>query len=74
MSDDRSDRNEEYREQLREIAEDLRDDDSESEQLAAILYRVSDLYDEREETDPQTVYRNVTNILEIKERGTLSRE
>ncbi|PSP37426.1 hypothetical protein BRC71_10655 [Halobacteriales archaeon QH_7_65_31] len=74
MSDDRSDGDEEYREQLREIAEDLRDDDSESEQLAAILYRVSDLYDEREETDPQTVYRNVTNILEIKERGTLSRE
>jgi len=70
----RDDRNEEYREQLREIAEDIRSDSSESEQLAAILYRVSDLYDEREETDPQTVYRNVTNILEIKERGTLSRE
>jgi hypothetical protein len=62
-------------ETLREIADDIRDTDdgSQSDQLAAILYRVSDLYDEKEETTPPEIYRNVTNILEIKERGTLER-
>lgn len=60
---------------LREIAEDIREtgDGSQSDQLSAILYRVSDLYDEDEETTPPEIYRNVTNILEIKERGTLER-
>lgn len=64
----------EYRELLREVAEDVRGDTSESEQLAAILYRVSDLYDEEEDTDPQDVYRNVKTIFEIKDRGTLARD
>ncbi|KAB7513779.1 hypothetical protein DM867_08180 [Halosegnis rubeus] len=64
----------EYRELLREVAEDVRGDSSESEQLAAILYRVSDLYDEEEDTDPQDVYRNVKTIFEIKDRGTLARD
>ncbi|MFC7177718.1 hypothetical protein [Halosegnis marinus] len=59
---------------LREVAEDVRGDSSESEQLAAMLYRVSDLYDPDEETTPEDVYRNVRNILEIKERGTLARD
>ncbi|WP_178917001.1 hypothetical protein [Natronomonas gomsonensis] len=56
---------------LRDIAEDVRGDSSESEQLAAILYRVSDLYDADEETTVPEIYRNVQNILEIKERGGL---
>ncbi|MUV86510.1 hypothetical protein GJ631_08000 [Natronomonas sp. CBA1123] len=56
---------------LRDIAEDVRGDSSESEQLAAILYRVSDLYDPDEETTVPEIYRNVQNILEIKERGGL---
>lgn len=64
----------EYRELLREVAEDVRGDSSESEQLAAILYRVSDLYDEEGDTDPQDVYRNVKTIFEIKDRGTLARD
>ncbi|MDZ7745665.1 MAG: hypothetical protein U5K28_03745 [Halobacteriales archaeon] len=63
-----------YRELLREVAEDVRGDSSESEQLAAILYRVSDLYDDDEDTSPQDVYRNVKTIFEIKDRGTLARD
>ncbi|QLD87349.1 hypothetical protein HWV23_16995 [Natronomonas halophila] len=56
---------------LREVAEDIRGQSSESEQLAAMLYRVSDLYDADEETTPAEIYRNVRNILDIKERGGL---
>jgi hypothetical protein len=56
---------------LREVAEDIRGESSESEQLAAMLYRVSDLYDPDEETTPAEIYRNVRNILDIKERGGL---
>jgi hypothetical protein len=56
---------------LREVAEDIRGESSESEQLAAMLYRVSDLYDPDEETTPAEIYRNVRNILGIKERGGL---
>ena len=59
---------------LREVAEDVRGDSSESEQLAAMLYRVSDLYDADEDTSPEEIYRNVKNILQIKERGTLARD
>ena len=59
---------------LREIAEDVRGDTSQSEQLAAILYRMSDLYDENEDTSPEDIYRNVKTILQIKERGTLARD
>ncbi len=58
---------------LRETADDLRGESSESKQLAAILYRVSDLYDEREETSPQEIYIAVRNILNVKERGGLER-
>jgi flagellar biosynthesis protein FlhB len=58
---------------IRAVAEDVRGDSSQSEQLAAILYRVSDLYDPDEETTPEEIYRNVVNILRIKERGTLER-
>lgn len=59
---------------LREIAEDVRSDSPESEQVAAFLYRVSDLYDPDEETTPEDIYRNVRNIMQIKDRGTLERE
>lgn len=58
---------------LRETAEDVRGQSSESEQLAAILYRVSDLYDAEEETNPQEIYIAVRNILNVKERGGLGR-
>jgi hypothetical protein len=56
---------------LREIAEDIRGESSESEQIAAMLYRVSDIYDPDEETSPAEIYRNVRNILDVKERGGL---
>lgn len=59
---------------LREVAADVRGDSSESEQVAAMLYRVSDLYDPDEETTPEEVYRNMRNILRVTERGTLARE
>jgi flagellar biosynthesis protein FlhB len=59
---------------IRAVAEDVRGDSSQSEQLAAILYRVSDLYDPDEETTPEEIYRNVVNILRITERGTLERD
>ncbi|QLK25318.1 hypothetical protein HYG81_14655 [Natrinema zhouii] len=58
---------------LREIADDVRDDTSESKQLANILYRTSDLYDEGEETSPEEIVRNVKFILEVNERGGLGR-
>ncbi len=58
-------------ETLRTIAEDVRGETAESEQIAAILYRVSDLYDPDEERTPESIYRNVRNILEIKARGGL---
>ena len=60
-------------EMLRAVADDVRGDSSESKQVAAILYRVSDLYDADEETDPQEIYLNVRNILNVKERGGLER-
>jgi hypothetical protein len=56
---------------LRDIAEDVRGESSESEQLAAVLYRVSDLYDPGEETTPEEIYRNVRTILQVKQRGGL---
>lgn len=56
---------------LRETADDIRGESSESEQIAAMLYRVSDLYASDEETTPEEIYRNMGNILEIKARGGL---
>ncbi|WP_336343998.1 hypothetical protein [Halalkalicoccus ordinarius] len=58
---------------LRETADEIRGAGDESEQLAAILYRVSDLYDEEEETSPQEITIAVRNILNVKERGGLER-
>jgi len=64
------------REVLREVAEDLRASDeheTEAGRLAAVVHRVSDLYDETEDTDPQHIYLNMKNILEISEQGGLGR-
>jgi hypothetical protein len=59
---------------LREVAREVRGDTDESERLAAILFRVSDLYAPDEETDPESIYRNMRTILQVSERGTLERE
>ncbi|WP_436343354.1 hypothetical protein [Natronorubrum sp. FCH18a] len=58
---------------LREIADEIRSDSSESKQLANVLYRTSDLYDADEETTPEEIVRNVKFILEVTERGGLER-
>nr|WP_276305110.1 hypothetical protein [Halomarina sp. PSR21] len=58
---------------LREIAEEVRDGSSEASQLAAILYRVSDMYHPDGETTPQEIYLNVKYILGIKEQGGIER-
>jgi len=57
---------------LREIAEDVRGESSESKQLASIVYRISDLYDEDEKTSPREIYLAVRNIMNVKARGGLS--
>jgi len=65
---------EEKRDVLREVADDLRERDTEeAERIAALVHRVSDIYDENEETDPQHVYLNMRNILQISEQGGLGR-
>jgi hypothetical protein len=58
---------------LRGIAEEIRAESSESQQLSAILYRVSDLYDPEEDTSPEEIYLNVRNIMQVKARGGLDR-
>jgi len=64
----------EKRDVLREVADDLRERDTdEAERIAALVHRVSDIYDENEETDPQHVYLNMRNILQISEQGGLGR-
>jgi hypothetical protein len=54
-------------ETLREIAEDVRGESSESKLVAAILYRISDLYDPDEETSPRDIYVNMREIIRTKE-------
>ncbi len=63
----------EVREFLRGVADDVRGETSESKQLAAVVYRVSDLYDPGEDTSPEEIYRNVRHIMQVKERGGLRR-
>jgi hypothetical protein len=58
---------------LRAVAEDVRGDSSESEQLANVIYRTSDIYDPDEATTPEEVMQNVKFILEVKERGGIGR-
>lgn len=60
------------RDMLRDVAEEIRSSDgSEAEQVAAFLYRVSDLYDEGEETTPRDIYVNMRTILRVTEQGGL---
>jgi hypothetical protein len=59
---------------LRDVAREIRGDSDESERVAAILFRVSDIYDPDEETDPESIYRNMRTILQVSERGTLKRD
>jgi hypothetical protein len=58
---------------LREVAGDVRGDSSESKQLSAVLYRVSDLYDPDEQTSPEEIYLNVRHIMRIKAQGGIER-
>jgi hypothetical protein len=58
---------------VREVADDVRAESSESKQLSAILYRVSDLYDPSEQTSPEEIYLNVKHIMKIKEQGGIER-
>lgn len=62
----------ETRDTLRDAAEDIRAiGGTEAEQIAAILYRISDLYDETEETSPRDIYVNMRTILRVTEQGGL---
>ncbi|ELZ94219.1 hypothetical protein C440_11378 [Haloferax mucosum ATCC BAA-1512] len=58
---------------LREVADDIYGDSSESKQVSAILYRVSDLYDPDGDTSPEEIYLNVRHIMDIKAQGGLDR-
>ena len=59
---------------VRSMADEIRGDSSESKQLAATLYRVSDLYDPEEDTSPQEIYLNVRNVMRVKANGGLRRD
>ncbi len=64
----------EKRDALREVADELRENDSEeAERVAAIVHRVSDIYDDGEDVDAQHVYLNTRNILQISEQGGIER-
>ncbi|PSP54380.1 hypothetical protein BRC82_10735 [Halobacteriales archaeon QS_1_67_19] len=52
---------------LREIGDEIRGESSESKLIAAILYRISDLYDPDEETSPRDIYLNMREIIRTKE-------
>jgi hypothetical protein len=62
------------RDALRGVADDLRGEDSdEAERIAALVHRVSDIYDDAEDVDAQHVYLNMRNILQISEQGGIER-
>lgn len=64
----------EKRDALRDVADDLREENSdETERIAALVHRVSDIYDESEDVDAQHVYLNMRNILQISEQGGIER-
>ena len=63
----------EVRETLREVAKDVRGESSESKQVAAMIYRVSDLYDPDEDTSPEEIYLNMRHIMNIKAQGGIER-
>jgi hypothetical protein len=59
---------------LREIADEIRDGgEPDTDQIAAVLYRVSDLYDSNEDTTPQEIYLNMRYILGVKEQDGIQR-
>ncbi|RDZ63256.1 hypothetical protein C5B90_08845 [Haloferax sp. Atlit-12N] len=58
---------------LRDIADDIYGESSESRQVSAILYRVSDLYDPDGDTSPEEIYLNVRHIMDIKAQGGIDR-
>ncbi|MCO8245897.1 MULTISPECIES: hypothetical protein [unclassified Haladaptatus] len=54
---------------LRDIADDIRGESSESRLVAAMLYRVSDLFDPNEETTPRDIFLNMRTIIRTKDAG-----
>lgn len=63
----------EKRDVLRAVAADVRGRNSEADQVAAIVERVSDLYDPEEDTSPKEIYLNMQYILEVMEQGGIER-
>jgi len=63
------------RDALREVADELREEggSEEAERIAALVHRVSDIYDDAEDVDAQHVYLNMRNILQISEQGGIER-
>lgn len=60
---------------LRTVADEIRQaEEPNNEQVAAILYRVSDLYDPEESTTTQDIYLNMRTILNVKEHGGIRRK
>jgi DNA-binding transcriptional ArsR family regulator len=62
-------------EMLRAVAEEIRqsEDSSEAEQLAAVVHRVSDLYDDAEETSPREIASAMRTILRVSDQGGIDR-
>jgi DNA-binding transcriptional ArsR family regulator len=62
-------------EMLRAVAEEIRqsEDSSEAEQLAAVVHRVSDLYDDAEETSPREIAIAMRTILRVSDQGGIDR-
>lgn len=60
---------------LRAVADEIREhgDGSEAEQLAAVVHRVSDLYDEDEETTPTEISIAMRTILRVSDEGGIDR-
>lgn len=71
MTTDYSD--DEKKDVLRAVADDLREEGAEGEKLAALVHRVSDLYDPSEDTDPNEIYLNMRYIMQVSEQGGLDR-
>jgi len=64
----------EKRDALRDVADELREENSEeAERIAALVHRVSDIYDDSEDVDAQHVYLNMRNILQISEQDGIER-
>ncbi|WP_231183601.1 hypothetical protein [Haladaptatus sp. DYF46] len=61
------DPDEERMQTLRDIGDDIRGESSESKLVAAMLYRVSDLFDPDEETTPRDIFLNMRQIIRTKE-------